>query len=84
MTILEKAKEAGAIIKDAKKFDLDTFDRFDKLNIPREQVDQRIREGEVLKLVESSFSEPGPDYNKLVLRDPDTGREQLVAYWEGY
>jgi len=59
--------------------DVARFDSFHMLKKHVEEIIKRMKRGEKLLLVESSFSDPGEDYSALEFE----GGER-VGYWPGY
>lgn len=61
----------------ATKNDVDSFDNFGMLAIPKEEALQALERG-TLEYEESLFSDPGEDYTALVENN------KQVGYWPGY
>jgi len=58
--------------------DVKSYNRFGKLQVPLMDVLIRVERGAKLTQECSSFTDPGDDWNKLLLDG------KCIGYWEGY
>ena len=66
---------------------LDAWEQFKWLTVPREEIDQAIEDGATLYLVESAFTDPGPDSSHLFLKQEDPAghvTERPVGFCPSY
>ena len=65
-------------ITEATMDDVQSYSKFNKLNKPVEEVEAEVANGAKLTQRQSSFSDPGDDWNELLLDG------KRIGWWPGY